>query len=41
MMNLGGPRKSEEAADFMYKMFTDPQTVPLFKKVPRSIIRKF
>jgi protoporphyrin/coproporphyrin ferrochelatase len=41
MMNLGGPKKSEDAADFMFNMFTDPQTVPIFKKVPNFIIRKF
>ena len=31
MMNLGGPKKSEDAGKFMFNMFTDPQTVPLFK----------
>lgn len=41
MMNLGGPKKSEDAAQFMYNMFTDPQTVPIFKKVPNFIIKKF
>ena len=40
MMNLGGPKKSEDAADFMYNMFTDPQTVPILKRVPNWIIRK-
>jgi hypothetical protein len=40
MMNLGGPKKSEDAGDFMYNMFTDEQTVPILKKVPRFLIRK-
>lgn len=40
MMNLGGPKKSEDAAQFMYNMFTDHQTVPILKNVPNFMIRK-
>ena len=39
MMNLGGPKKSEDAGTFMYNMFTDKQVVPVLKNVPRPIVR--
>ncbi|CAI2370812.1 unnamed protein product [Moneuplotes crassus] len=41
MMNLGGPKRSKDAAQFMYNMFTDPQTVPIFKRVPNFLVKKF
>ena len=41
MMNLGGPIKSDMAAQFMYNMFTDKQTVPGLAKFPRWFIKWF
>ena len=41
MMNLGGPIKSDMAAQFMFNMFTDKQTVPGLERVPKWIIKWF